>query len=151
MGQESKEPIRIGPKKAGNWFFSTVTVAGFSEPLQIASLPGSSIKSKKKPPHLVIYCQRGSVRSLNAFVDWREEVSYLGKASVWVNGREAASFDAEPLVAGNLTQMKLPAATSPLLKRAIVIELSVAGEKASFLLLHWDAIQQRMLQRCAAN
>ncbi len=151
LNQESKEVLRVQPPKAGRWYFSTVSVAGFKEPLQIASLPGVSGEHNKQQPYLVLYCQRGTERSLNAFVDWREEVSFIGQATLKINGTEAAQFDPMPLVPGSLDRMKLPGKTSSLLREAIQVELSIHNRQALFVLLHWDKIQRQMQQSCATN
>lgn len=151
FSQESKEPVRVPTRKAGLWHFSTVSVAGFKEPLQIAALPGVSGEKRKQQPYLVLYCQRGSERTLNAFVDWREEVSFIGQATLKINGTEAAPFDPMPLVPGSLDRMKLPGKTSSLLREAIQVELSIHNRQALFVLLHWDKIQRQMQQSCATN
>jgi len=64
-------------------------------------------EKSKKPPYLVIYRQRGSEYTLNAFVDWREDVSFVSQAKLEINETQAGLFDPVPLVPRDLSRIKL--------------------------------------------
>ncbi len=115
--------------------YSTVTVAGSREALQIAALPGTPViasgEGNRKAPYLAFYCQRGSAKELNAFVDWRRDIG-VGEGLVKLNGVAMPGIVGIPLVEGDRGKMSLPQTLVPLLREAIQIEVIVKGVEARF-------------------
>lgn len=155
LGEEAKGSVKPVRRKAGNWFFSTIPLSGFKTPLQIAALPSTTpvatVDGKKQAPYLVLYCQEGSARELNAFVDWRKNVSFIGNTIVKINGIEASVKATMPLVPGDLSRMKLPAETAASLREASLVEVTIRDEHSAFVMLHWQEIRRRLLRSCGAN
>lgn len=103
------------------------------------ALPGTPVivsgEGNRKAPYFAFYCQRGSPKELNAFVDWRRDIG-VGESLVILNGVAMPGFVGMPLVEGDRGKMSLPKTLMPLLREAIQIEVIVKGVEARFLLLH---------------
>ncbi len=152
MAQEASRPIKVPPKLAGNWIFSTVPVAGEKAPLQMAALPATTAitleDGKKVAPYLVVYCQPGAARPLNAFLDMRHPVSLDGSALVKLNGKDFPAFPLMPLQPGDASRINLPHDLTPLLREAVQLDLRVPGHTVSFVLLNWPKIRDRLESSC---
>lgn len=152
MAQEASRPIKVPPKLAGNWIFSTVPVPGEKAPLQLAALPASTAlkleDGKKVAPYLVIYCQLGAARPLNAFLDMRLPISLDGTVLVKLNGKEFPAFPLTPLRQGDASRINLPRDLTPLLREAVELELQLPGHTVSFVLLNWQKIRSRLESSC---
>lgn len=137
---------------AGNWIFSTVTVPGQEVPLQLAALPATTTtvleNGKKMAPYLVIYCQRGAARPINAFLDMRMQMALTGTAIVKINGKDFTPFALTPLQPGDASRISLPHELTPLLREAVQLEFQLPGHTAHFLLLHWPEIRERLERSC---
>jgi hypothetical protein len=134
---------------AGNWLYSTSTVPGFSEPLQIAALPASNSPSPR--PYLTFYCQRGAKPILHAFLDWRTATPSTGDLTIHSNGKAVGTFPVQPLIPQDGQRMILPSHLHPLWPNAVQLDLATSQRKASFLLLHWPQVEQRLLRSCGLN
>jgi hypothetical protein len=134
---------------AGNWLYSTSTVPGFKEPLQIAALPASSSPSPR--PYLTFYCQRDAKPILHTFIDWRTPTPSTGELSLHLNGKPVGTFPIQPLQPNDGQRMTLPSHLHPLWTNALRIEIATTQRKASFLLLNWPQVEQRLLRSCGLN
>ena len=152
MAQEASRPIKVPPKLAGNWIFSTVPVPGQKAPLQLAALPATTVvklaDGNKVAPYLVIYCQPGAARPLNAFLDMRLPISLDGTVTVKLNGKDFPAFPLTPLQQGDASRINLPHDLTPLLREAVELELQVPGHSVSFILLNWQKIRGRLESSC---
>ncbi len=145
-------PVKVPPKLAGNWIYSTVPVAGQEHPLQLAALPATAAVSladgKKVAPYLVIYCQRGAARPLNAFVDMRVQLALGGRAIAKLNGKDFPPFEISPLIGGDISRFSLPPDLTPLLREAVQLEMLLPGYSVTFVLLNWPKMRERLDASC---
>lgn len=155
QNREATKPVKVPPRLAGNWIYSTVPVAGQEFPLQLAALPATAAVSladgKKVAPYLVIYCQRGAARPLNAFLDMRLPVALEGKAIVKLNGKDFPAFAIAPLIEGDASRLSLPHDLTPLLREAVQLEVLLPGYNVNFVLLNWPKMRERLDGGCRAN
>jgi hypothetical protein len=149
------DPVKVPPKKAGAWIFSTATVPGVKEPLRIAALPAASpvpvVDGKRRPAYLVIYCQAGAERSWNAFVDLRDEKEWPLAAVARVNGKEFGRIELKELIPGKRQRLLLPRGVVRVLGEAVSMEVAVEGTVMNFVLLHWEGIRTQLSEACGGR
>jgi hypothetical protein len=138
------------PKKAGEWMFTTATVAGAAQPVVVAALPAAApipvVDGKRRPAYLSVYCH--GAPQLRGFVDLREGRNLEG-ARAWVNGREVTAAGWRRLVEGNNALWVLPEEVVRALRHAQSLEVAAGtGGSWKWVMLHWPEVRERVLAAC---